>query len=139
MDFTPAPAELLKLGGCAPADWKHLGTAPKPGTKTVKSVICRFNQRWTEEGVSALITQTSCRFKGSGAWVREGFLKSRPSYDGKGLIAFVGDPNSRWRSVHNGDVCFPYLWYGDADRCYRDLYRVDRDWHADRRLCFLWE
>ncbi len=139
VDFALTTTALLKLMGCNRADWKDLGTAPKGGTRMVKSVIGRFNKRWTENGIVALIAQPGCRFKGSGAWVREGFIKFRPKYDGKGWICFVGDPNSRWQSVRGGLVCFPCLSSDDADSWRRCLGRVGCDWRSDYRLCFLWE
>lgn len=139
VDFALTTTALLKLMGCERKDWKDLGTAPKGGTRKVKSVIGRFNKNWTENGIVALIAQPGCRFKGSGAWVREGFIKFRPKYDGKGWICFVGDPNSRWQSVHVDGVYFPYLYNGDAGSWRRNLRRVGLDWRAVDRLCFVWE
>ncbi len=139
VDFALTTTALLKLMGCNRADWKDLGIAPKSGMRKVKSVIGRFNKNWTENGIVALIAQPGCRFKGSGAWVREGFIKFRPKYDGKGWICFVGDPNSRWQLVHDDYVYFPYLYSGGADSWRRDLDRVGLDGNADDRLCFVWE
>lgn len=43
----------------------------------------------------------------------------------------------RWQNVHDDNVYFPYLYNDDADSWNRNLNRVDNDWNADNRLCFV--
>jgi len=120
-------------------DWSYVAQMPKLGDRKVKAVIGRLNRNWTEEQVTDLLAKPGCLLKGSGAWVREGFLAARPNYDEKGSIAFPDKGTSRWRYVHGGDVCFPNLWYDGYERWCRSLSQVRYGWSASGRLCLLCE
>jgi hypothetical protein len=136
VDYSTEPDEILRRGGHNSADWKHLGTKPEPGTRRVRAAIGRLNRSWTEEQIMELLEKPNCPMKGSGAWVREAFLKARSRYDGKGWIGFPDAETSRWRSRSGGRVCFPGLW-GDVVDWFRSLPSVRREWRAGSRLCLL--
>jgi hypothetical protein len=137
--FTLTTTELLIRSGLTRSDFLDLGTPSSGETKKVKAILGRFSQQWTEASVSTLLAKPGCRFKGSGAWVSEGFIKFRPKYDGKGWVSFVGDPNSRWQDIHDYSIYFPCLHGGVRDSWRRSLNRVDLGRNIDERLCLLWE
>jgi hypothetical protein len=137
--FALTTTEFLIRCGLARNDFVDLGTPSYGTTKKVKAILGRFSKQWTEASVSDLLATPGCRFKGSGAWVLEGFIEFRPKYDGKGLVCFVGDPNSRWKDVHDYNVFFPCLYGGVRDSWRHGLDRVDLGRNVDDRLCFLWE
>lgn len=136
VDDTVEPDELLWRGGHNPSDWEYVGKKPESGVRTVRAAIGRLNRPWTEEQVTGLLTRPNCPVKGSGAWVREAYLKAHPRYDGKGCISFPDSTTSRWRSQGDGYVCFPSLWSGGHDWS-RGLDRVRRGWSVEDRLCLL--
>ena len=137
VDDSTSPDEIfLRREGHNPADWEYLGTRPEPGTRKVKVAIGHLNRSWTEEKVAKLLAKPDCPLKGSGAWVREAFLKARPSYDGKGWIGFPDSESSRWRYRSDGNVYFPILW-NDGAYWNRSLRSVRREWSAEDRVCLL--
>lgn len=140
VDYQLAPAEIGRLTGLATKDWEYLGTAPTAlGQRRVKALIGCLNRNWTEKGVTTLLAKPGCPLRGSGAWVREGFLTTRSNYDGKEPIFFPELASSRWRLVRDGSVYFPDLWFNDGRRWLRNLSRVGPEWYASRRLCLLCE
>jgi hypothetical protein len=91
-----------------------------------------------EADMIALLSQPSCPYLPSGAWVREGFLDRFPRLQrGEGSIAFPDAVSSHWQDSKDL-VCFPIL--GDFPTRFpgnRDYWPVYEPWPRQSRVCFV--
>jgi len=125
---------IERRAGISRVYWEFLGEQVAGAKHRVKLAVGRFNKPTNDEAVVAWIAANPERkLAGSGAWAREGFLKAVPRYDGKGLIRFVADLNSRWHDRQFRRVFFPVLWVVERD-WHRPLSRVDHRFDADSRV-----